>query len=55
MAAPRDSMILFRGDMHWDYIVILVFLGVVAPILGYFRVRRLMQVPFTTSLERLAL
>ena len=46
---------MFRGDMHWDYIVIILFLGVVAPLLGYFRVRRLMQVPFTTSMERLAL
>lgn len=41
--------------MHWDYAAILLFLGVLAPTLGYFRVRRLMQVPFTTSMERLAL
>lgn len=46
---------MFRGDMHWDYVAILLFLGVIAPILGYFRVRRLMEVPFTTSMERLAL
>lgn len=55
VAAPRGSMICSVADMHWDYIVILLFLGAIAPILGYFRVRRLMQVPFTTSLERLAL
>lgn len=41
--------------MHWDYAAILLFLGAVAPILGYFRVRRLMQIPSTTSMERLAL
>jgi uncharacterized protein len=41
--------------MHWDYAAILLFLGVIAPTLGYFRVRRLLQVPSTTSMERLAL
>lgn len=40
---------------HWDYIAILVFLGVIAPTVGYFRVRRLLQIPSTTSMERLAL
>jgi uncharacterized protein len=42
-------------EMHWDYAAILLFLGVIAPTLGYFRVRRLLQVPSTTSMERLAL
>jgi len=41
--------------MHWDYAAILLFLGAVAPLLGYFRVRRLMQIPSATSMERLAL
>lgn len=41
--------------MHWDYIAILLFLGVIAPTLGYFRVRRLLQIPSTTSMERLTL
>ena len=41
--------------MHWDYAVILLFLGAVAPRLGYRRVHRLMLIPSTTSLERLAL
>ncbi len=41
--------------MHWDYAAILLFLGVIAPTLGYFRVRRLLRIPFTTSMERLAL
>ena len=46
---------MFRACMHWDYAAILLFLGAVAPVLGYFRVRRLMQIPSTTSMERLAL
>lgn len=41
--------------MHWDYIAILVFLGAIAPTVGYFRVRRLLQIPSTTSVERLTL
>lgn len=41
--------------MHWDYAAILLFLGGIAPTMGYFRVRRLLQVPSTTSMERLAL
>lgn len=41
--------------MHWDYIAILLFLGVIAPTLGYFRVRRLLQIPATSSMERLTL
>lgn len=41
--------------MHWDYAAILLFLGAIAPTLGYFRVRRLLQVPSTTGMERLAL
>lgn len=41
--------------MHWDYAAILVFLGVLLPWLGYRRVRRLMLIPSTSSMERLAL
>lgn len=41
--------------MHWDYAAILLFLGVIAPTMGYFRVRRLLRIPSTTSMERLAL
>ncbi|MGH9733492.1 MAG: CPBP family intramembrane glutamic endopeptidase [Candidatus Acidiferrales bacterium] len=41
--------------LHWDYIAVLVFLGVIAPTLGYFRVRRFLQIPSTTSMERLTL
>jgi uncharacterized protein len=47
-------MVALMG-MHWDFALILIFLGVVAPWLGYRRVRRLMQIPATTSMERLAL
>jgi CAAX protease family protein len=41
--------------MHWDFAAILLFFGVVAPWFGYRRVRRLMQIPATTNVERLAL
>jgi membrane protease YdiL (CAAX protease family) len=41
--------------IHWDFALILLFLGVLAPWLGYRRVRRLMLIPATTSMERLAL
>jgi uncharacterized protein len=41
--------------IDWDYAAILLFLGLIAPTVGYFRVRRLLQIPYTTSMERLAL
>jgi membrane protease YdiL (CAAX protease family) len=41
--------------MHWDFALILIFLGVIAPILGYRRVRRLMEAPRITTMDRLAL
>jgi CAAX protease family protein len=41
--------------IHWDFAVILVSLGLLVPWLGYRRVRRLMLIPATTSMERLAL
>jgi CAAX protease family protein len=41
--------------MHWDYALILLLLCVVVPWLGYRRVRRLMLIPATSSMERLAL
>lgn len=41
--------------MHWDFAVILVFLGGVVPWLGQRRVRRLTRVPSTTTMERLGL
>jgi membrane protease YdiL (CAAX protease family) len=41
--------------MHWDFAVILLFLGVAVPLLGRRRVRQLMLLPATTKDQRLAL
>jgi membrane protease YdiL (CAAX protease family) len=41
--------------MHWDFALILLFLGTVVPWLGRRRVRQLMQLPQTTKQDRLLL
>lgn len=41
--------------MHWDFAVILLFLGTAVPWLGRRRVRQLMQMPQTTKQDRLLL
>jgi membrane protease YdiL (CAAX protease family) len=41
--------------MHWDFALILLFLGIAVPLLGRRRVRQLMQLPSTTKDDRLAL
>jgi uncharacterized protein len=41
--------------MHWDFALILIFLGAIAPILGYRRVRRLIKMPAITMMDRLTL
>lgn len=41
--------------MPWDFAIILLFLGLAVPWLGYRRVRRLMQAPSITTIERLGL
>jgi membrane protease YdiL (CAAX protease family) len=41
--------------MHWDFALILLFLGVVVPWMGRRRIRQLMNLPSTTRLERLSL
>lgn len=41
--------------MHWDFALILIFLGVAVPLLGRRRVRQLMQLPATTKEDRLVL
>ncbi len=41
--------------MHWDFAVILVFLGIALPLLGRRRVGQLMRLPGTTKLDRLSL
>lgn len=41
--------------MHWDFALILIFLGVAVPWLGRRRVRQLMAAPHTTKKDRLIL
>ena len=41
--------------MHWDFALILLFLGVAVPLLGRRRVRQLLQMPVTTREDRLSL
>jgi membrane protease YdiL (CAAX protease family) len=41
--------------MHWDFALILLFLGIAVPVLGRRRVRQLMQMPSTTKVDRLSL
>lgn len=41
--------------MHWDFALILLFLGIALPLLGRRRVWQLMQSPSTTKLDRLSL
>jgi membrane protease YdiL (CAAX protease family) len=41
--------------MHWDFALILLFLGIAVPVLGRRRVRQLMQIPSTTKMDRIAL
>jgi membrane protease YdiL (CAAX protease family) len=41
--------------MHWDFALILIFLGVAVPWLGRRRIRQLMQTPQTTKKDRLSL
>jgi hypothetical protein len=41
--------------MHWDFALMLLFLGIAVPVLGRRRVRQLMQIPSTTKMDRLSL
>ncbi len=41
--------------MHWDFALILLFLGIAVPLLGRRRVRQLMEIPSTTKMDRLSL
>jgi uncharacterized protein len=41
--------------MHWDFALILLFLGVAVPLLGRRRIRKLLQAPQTTKTDRLVL
>ena len=46
---------LSSEGMHWDFALILLFLGTVVPWLGRRRIRQLMQMPKTTKQDRLLL
>ncbi len=41
--------------MHWDFALILLFLGIAVPLLGRRRLRKLLQSPQTTKTDRLVL
>jgi CAAX protease family protein len=41
--------------MQWDFVLILLFLGVAVPWMGRRRIRQLMKMPSTTCLDRLSL
>lgn len=41
--------------MHWDFALILLFLGLAVPCLGRRRIRQLLALPQTTKMDRLAL
>jgi len=41
--------------MPWDFVLILLVLGIVVPLLGRRRIRHLIKLPFTSKLDRLTL
>ena len=41
--------------MHWDFVAILLFLGILVPWLGRRRIQHLIETPSTSKLDRLAL
>lgn len=41
--------------MHWDYAIILIFLGAIVPLVGRWRVARILRGPDTSQAERLRL
>lgn len=43
------------GAMHWDYILILIFLGAVVPLMGRWRVERILRGPEPAQTDRLRL
>jgi membrane protease YdiL (CAAX protease family) len=59
-ADPTRSLLWLCKDafierMHWDFALMLIFLGTVVPWLGRRRIRQLMQMPQTTKQDRLLL
>lgn len=43
------------NKMHWDFALILIFLGVAVPILGRRRIRQLLNSPETSKMDRLSI
>jgi CAAX protease family protein len=54
-ACPARAKMLLSTVMHWDFALILLFLGVVVPWLGRRRIRQLLELPQTTKMDRLTL
>jgi uncharacterized protein len=46
---------LSSNQMHWDFALILIFLGVAVPILGRRRIRQLLDSPETSKMDRLSI
>ena len=43
------------NEMHWDFALILVFLGIAVPLLGRRRIRQLLDSPETSKMDRLSI
>src|SRR5690348_14981033 len=54
-ACSGSAKMISSESMHWDFALILLFLGTVVPWLGRRRVRQLTQMPQTTKQDRLLL
>jgi uncharacterized protein len=52
LTAPKN---VFIYEMHWDFALILIFLGVAVPILGRRRIRQLLDSPETSKMDRLSI
>ena len=46
---------LSSNEMHWDFALILIFLGVAVPVLGRRRIRQLLDSPETSKMDRLSI
>jgi uncharacterized protein len=55
LGLPTRNKSAFIHLMHWDFALILLVLGVVVPLLGRRRIRKLIAAPSTTKAERLVL
>jgi len=46
---------LSSNEMHWDFALILIFLGIAVPVLGRRRIRQLLDSPETSKMDRLSI